>query len=85
MALADYVHVKPEIHTPRLCLRPMNAGDVPSLREWMPDPSIYTYWGKGHIQNAQIDLSAFVHFNQLCNMYKNTPCFGEIFVQNANR
>ena len=47
MALADYVHVKPEIHTPRLCLRPMNAGDVPALREWMPDQSIYTYWGKG--------------------------------------
>lgn len=43
MALADYVHVKPEIHTPRLCLRPMNAGDVPAVREWMPDPSIYTY------------------------------------------
>ena len=33
--------------TPRLCLRPMNAGDLPALREWMPDQSIYTYWGKG--------------------------------------
>ena len=47
MALADYIHAKPVIHTPRLCLRPMNVGDVPALREWMPDQSIYTYWGKG--------------------------------------
>ena len=47
MALADYIHAKPVIHTPRLCLRPMHEGDVPALREWMPDPSIYTYWGKG--------------------------------------
>lgn len=47
MALADYVNSKPVIHTLRLCLRPMNAGDVPALREWMPDQSIYTYWGKG--------------------------------------
>ena len=47
MALADYIHAKPAIHTPRLCLRPMNAGDVPALREWMPEQSIYTYWGKG--------------------------------------
>ena len=47
MALADYIHTKPVIHTPRLCLRPMNEGDVPALREWMPDPSLYTYWGKG--------------------------------------
>lgn len=47
MALADYVNSKPVIRTSRLCLRPMNAGDVPALREWMPDKSIYTYWGKG--------------------------------------
>ena len=25
----------------------MNAADVPALTEWMPDPLIYTYWGKG--------------------------------------
>ena len=47
MALADYIESKPVIDTPRLRLRPMRASDVPSLREWMPDPSIYTYWGKG--------------------------------------
>ena len=47
MALADYVHSKPTIDTPRLRIRPMHAKDVPALKEWMPDPSIYAYWGKG--------------------------------------
>ena len=47
MALADYVESKPVIETPRLRLRPMRASDVPALTEWMPDPSLYTYWGKG--------------------------------------
>jgi len=47
MALVDYVSVKPTIQTKRLCIRPMNEKDIDSLREWMPDPSIYTYWGKG--------------------------------------
>lgn len=47
MALSDYVTSKPTIETERLTLRPMTAADVPALREWLPDPSIYTYWGKG--------------------------------------
>ena len=47
MALADYIDRKPNIDTPRLRLRPMTAADVPALTEWMPDRSIYTYWGKG--------------------------------------
>ena len=47
MALADYVIVKPTIRTERLCIRPMNINDVSALKEWMPDASIYTYWGKG--------------------------------------
>lgn len=46
MALSDYIHTKPVLDTPRLRLRPMCAGDVPALRKWMPDRSIYTYWGK---------------------------------------
>ena len=41
--LSGYSHAKPVVHTPRLCLRPMHEGDLPALREWMPDPSIYTY------------------------------------------
>ena len=47
MALADYIFKKPVIDTGRLTLRPMCAKDVPALKEWLPDPSIYTYWGKG--------------------------------------
>lgn len=47
MALSDYVQVKPVIDTERLCLRALGEGDVDALREWMPDKSIYAYWGKG--------------------------------------
>ena len=47
MALADYIYQKPVTETERLRIRPMSAADVPALEEWMPDPSIYTYWGKG--------------------------------------
>ena len=47
MALADYILSKPVIETERLRLRPMCAEDVSALREGLPDPSIYTYWGKG--------------------------------------
>lgn len=46
MSLADYVYSKPTITTDRLVIRPMTAADVPALKEWMPDKSIYTYWGK---------------------------------------
>ena len=47
MALADYINSKPTIETDRLIIRPMIAADVPALKEWMPDKSISTYWGKG--------------------------------------
>jgi len=47
MALSDYINTKPTIQTKRLIIRPMNVNDVPALKEWMPDSSIYTYWGKG--------------------------------------
>ena len=47
MLLADYIITKPTIHTERLIIRPMNAHDVTALKDWMPDSSIYTYWGKG--------------------------------------
>ena len=46
MALADYINTKPVIITQRLKLRPMCADDIPALKEWMPDRSVYTYWGK---------------------------------------
>ena len=47
MALSDYIEKKPVIGTSRLKLRPMTSADVPALYEWMPDKSVYTYWGKG--------------------------------------
>lgn len=47
MALADYIETKPVIDTARLKIRPMCREDVTDLKEWMSDPSIYTYWGKG--------------------------------------
>ena len=47
MALKDYIDMKPTIGTERLTIRPLCADDVPALREWMSEPSIYTYWGKG--------------------------------------
>ena len=47
MALSDYLLKKPVIDTNRLSIRPMCTADVSALREWMPDKSIYTYWGKG--------------------------------------
>ena len=47
MALADYIYNKPTTETDRIVIRPMTIEDVTDLREWMPDKSIYTYWGKG--------------------------------------
>ena len=47
MALADYINNKPVIETNRLILRPMIVSDISALKKWMPDKSIYTYWGKG--------------------------------------
>lgn len=47
MALADYINNKPVIETDRLIIRPMTVQDVPLLKIWLPDRSIYTYWGKG--------------------------------------
>lgn len=46
MALADYIHKKPSIITERLTIRPLIPSDIPALKEWMPDNSLYRYWGK---------------------------------------
>lgn len=43
----DYIYNKPTIVTARIVIRPMTIEDVTDLKEWMPDKSIYTYWGKG--------------------------------------
>ena len=47
MALSDYIYHKPTIESERLILRPTRKDDVSDLKEWLPDNSIYTYWGKG--------------------------------------
>ena len=46
MALADYIEHKPVIDAARLRLRPLCPDDIPALKEWTPDKSIYAYWGK---------------------------------------
>jgi ribosomal-protein-alanine N-acetyltransferase len=46
MMLADYIYDKPVIETERLIIRPMRVTDVPALKKWLPDRSIYAYWGK---------------------------------------
>jgi len=47
MSLKDYIYAKPVIETERLVIRPMIVTDVPALKEWLSEPSVYTYWGKG--------------------------------------
>ena len=46
MSLKDYIDNKPVIETDRLILRPLASSDTDALKEWMPDRSIYAYWGK---------------------------------------
>lgn len=46
MALADYINNKPTVETERLIIRSMTKEDIPALKEWMPDKSLYSYWGK---------------------------------------
>lgn len=46
MALADYMENKPVLRTGRLTLRQLIPSDIPALKEWMPDKTMYTYWGK---------------------------------------
>ena len=38
---------KADCRDARLYVRPMTPEDIPALRAWMPDKSLYTYWGKG--------------------------------------
>lgn len=51
MSLADYIEAKPVLETDRLTLRTLTAEDVPALRRWMADPSIYRYWGSNAGKN----------------------------------
>lgn len=46
MALRDYIVNKPVLRTERLILRELLPSDIPALKKWMPDKTMYTYWGK---------------------------------------
>lgn len=47
MALAEYIHAKPVIDAEKVRLHPLQAADVPDIKTWTTDISVYTYWGKG--------------------------------------
>lgn len=49
--LKDYINDKPIIESERLILRPLIKNDVDDLKEWTPNKSIYTYWGKNPGKN----------------------------------
>lgn len=44
--LNDYIYDKPVLRTYRLILRAICPDDIPALKEWMPEKSMYEYWGK---------------------------------------
>lgn len=46
MGLSNYITAKPVLEAEHISLRTLTPEDVPSLREWMPDKSLYQYWGK---------------------------------------
>lgn len=46
MSLKDYINEKPVLETKRLILRVLKPTDVKDLKEWLPNKSIYKYWGK---------------------------------------
>jgi ribosomal-protein-alanine N-acetyltransferase len=41
-----YIEIKPILRTERLTLRQLLPSDIPVLKEWMSDKTMYTYWGK---------------------------------------
>lgn len=45
MSLNDYKNEKPVLNTERVTLRNLCLDDVPALKEWMAEPSIYLYLG----------------------------------------
>lgn len=47
MALAEHIRAKPVIDAEKVRLRPLQAADVPDIKTWTTDISVYTYWGKG--------------------------------------
>ena len=61
MALSDYILDKPVLRTDRLVLRPLRPGDIPALLEWMPEKSMYKYWGKSAGKSDKDPSLLFAH------------------------
>ena len=68
MAIKDYLVNKPTLETYNLILRPITSDDVPDLKEWMPDPDLYTYWGrpanKSELNPAEIFIDPRPHIKR---------------------
>ncbi len=87
MSLSDYINEKPVVKSERITLRPLTADDVPALRKWMPDKSMYTYWGKRAGKNdlhpellfsSPKKPSKSFHLGIICNA--DGKAIGEIWV-----
>lgn len=65
MALIDYIVNKPVLRTERLTLRQLHPSDIPALKEWMSDKSMYTYWGKP----AAVVFTVVIGTRPLANPY----------------
>lgn len=87
MSLSDFIYSKPVIKSARVTLRTLTPADIPALREWMPDKSMYTYWGKNA---GKADLhpellfaapdkpTKSIHLGIICN--DDAKAIGEIWV-----
>lgn len=87
MSLADFIEVKPVLTTKNLTLRTLKPEDLCSLKEWMPDPQMYQYFGKGPGKNDKNPHLLFekpepktksFHFGIICN--RDQKAIGELWV-----
>ena len=64
MKLKDYAPGgllgKPVLETERLTLREMTVDDAADLEEWLPDPDLYTYWGRPPHKNELHPRERFI-------------------------
>jgi ribosomal-protein-alanine N-acetyltransferase len=71
MAIKDYLLDKPVLETDNFILRSITTEDIPDLTEWMPDPDLYTYWGrpanKGELNPNQLFIDPRPHIKRKPN------------------
>lgn len=85
--LNDYIENKPVLSTERLTLRTLIPADAESLAEWIPDKSLYKYWGKNAgksdlnpkllFEKAEKPTKSF-HWGILCNA--DNKIIGDIWI-----